>query len=246
MLEINKIYCMDCLKGLEQMEDNSVDITITSPPYNAGNNVRGNFYDEYSDNLPSDEYYNFIKSTVKELIRVNKHYVFFNFQVLSGNKLAYLQLLSDFKENIKDIIIWHKTSVQPSIQPTRLNSAFEFVIVFSKKELAEKQTFERAFFNNRVRGQLNNNVIYMKNASNETFDGRNENKAIYPVDFVKWFLQKFTDKGDLVLDPFMGSGTTAVACKELHRNYIGFELSQQYCDIANQRLDKWKGQATLF
>ena len=63
-----------------------------------------------------------------------------------------------------------------------------------------------------------------------------------PVELCRWILEKYSNEGDTVLDPFMGSGTTAVACKQLQRNFIGFELSQKYVDIANRRLQ----QDTLF
>lgn len=67
-----------------------------------------------------------------------------------------------------------------------------------------------------------------------------------PLLLIKEIIKNYTNKGDIILDPFMGSGTTAVACKELQRNFIGFEISKEYCDIANQRLEKWKGQERLF
>ena len=240
----NQIYCKDCLEGMKEMEEDSVDIVVTSPPYNIGTSVRGDMYSDYGDNLNQDDYLNFITKVLNELIRVTKGYIFFNFQILKDNKFAYLEILSKFKKNIKEIIIWHKKQVQPAIQPTCLSSAFEFVIVFAKKELCEKRSFERAFFNNREKGQLNTNVIYGDNVScvKEFNVNQGTNKAVFPKYFVKWFLKKFTIEGDLILDPFMGSGTVAVACKEMKRNYLGFEISEEYCSIARDKLT----QETLF
>ena len=115
MLETNRIYCIDCLEGMKQLEDNSVDLTITSPPYNAGTNIRGNFYEKYDDNL--DEYIcqEFISRVLKELIRVTKNYVFFNFQLLTTNKNAYLHILSEFKEG--DIHIFYIEVLPNGIEP---------------------------------------------------------------------------------------------------------------------------------
>jgi len=238
MLNLNTIYCGDCLELMKQLENDSINIVITSPPYNAGKNVRGNFYDEYSDNLSIEDYEKFISDTNRECIRVSK-YVFFNFQILTNNKLAYLSIFNTFKNNIKDIVIWNKSQVQPSIQPTMLNSKFEFVVVFAKEELCKSRVFERAFFNNRLPGlELNNNVIETNNAANESFEWSDENKAKFSKEFVEWFIKRFTDKWDIILDPFMGTGTTAVVCKQQHRNFIGIELSQDYIDTANNRLNK--------
>ncbi len=239
MLEINKIHYCNCIEGMKQIEDNSVDITITSPPYNAGKNVRGNFYSKYSDDLNQDDYYDFISGVLRELIRVTKNYVFFNFQILANNKKAYLKIISEFQDNIKEIIIWHKKQVQPAIQPTVLSSAFEFVIVFSDNLKAEKRAFERCFFNNREKGQLNKNIIYGDNSNCEKLDkNKSDNKAVFPKYFVRWFIDKFSQEGDLILDPFMGSGTTAIVAKENKRNYIGFEIDQNYIKEAQRRLNQ--------
>jgi DNA modification methylase len=97
-------------------------------------------------------------------------------------------------------------------------------------------SFERCNFNNRLKGQHNNNIIYGNNSSNEKFNGKSEHKAIYPVYLIEKILNMFTFDNDIILDPFMGSGTTAVACQNLNRRFIGFELEQRYVDIANQRL----------
>jgi len=139
-MEFNKIYNEDCLQFMKKLPDNYVDLVITSPPYNAGCNVRGYFYNEYKDDLTEEEYYNFICKTIKQLIRVTKYYVFFNFQLLSGNKNAYLRIFS--KEN------------------------------------------------------------------------------------------------DIILDPFIGTGTTAYVSKMMNRNFIGCEINKEYVDIANKRLSQ--------
>jgi site-specific DNA-methyltransferase (adenine-specific) len=239
-LELNKIYCMDCLQGMKLMDDNTVDICITSPPYNIGKSVEGNKYKEYKDNLSQDEYYIFIKNVLTEIIRVTKHYVFLNFQILSTNKLCYLSILNDFKLNIKDIMIWHKKQFTPAISQTCLGSSFEFIIILSKKEKSINRTFERAFFNNREKGQLNSNVIYGNNMSCEKQFNKNneENRAVFPEYLVKKLLNMFSKEHDIIFDPFMGSGTTAYVSKMNNRNFIGFDISRQYCDIADKRLQQ--------
>lgn len=233
---------MDCLEGLKLMSDDSATITITSPPYNLEKqiNTNSNIYSQYEDNLSEEEYYIFIKKVITELIRVTKYYVFFNFQILSNNKSAYLKIISDFKENIKDIIIWHKKQFTPPIQPTVLGSEFEFVFVFTKKEFAQKKSFEYAFFNNREKGQLNGNVIYGNSASffktTADYNIKGQNKATFPKYFVRWFVDKFTAPGDIILDPFMGSGTTAIVAQENGRFFIGFEIEQAQIDLSFSKL----------
>jgi DNA modification methylase len=243
MIEKNKIYCIDCLEGMKQLPDNFVDLTITSPPYNVGTSIRGNFYKQYSDDLTTDQYYNWIKEVMQETIRITKYYTFFNFQLLKDNKLAYLQLMSDFKENIKDIIVWNKAQCQPSIQPTQLSSKFEFILVLSKKENCSSRVFERANFNNRKVGQINTNVIEGNNAGiKEGLTEKGDNKATFPLYFVNWFLDKFAQPGDTIFDPFNGSGTTTLCSKLKGYNYLGFELEQAQVDLAKSRLN----QTSLF
>ena len=239
-MEPNNIYCMDCLEGMKKMADDLVDISVTSPPYNLGVSTRGNLYGGYHDDMTMDEYYIFIRDVLKEMIRVSKYYVFFNFQLLSTNKMAYLNIISEFRNNIKDIIIWHKKQFAPAIQPTCLGSAFEFIIVFTKKEMAKNRSFERAFFNNHEKGQLNGNVIYGDNMSctNQTVIPDSDNKAAFPEYLVRYFVDKFTDKNDIILDPFMGTGTVAYVAKLAGRRYIGFDIDQKYIDAANERLSQ--------
>lgn len=241
-IEPGNLYCIDCLEGMRAMEDNSVNISITSPPYNIKHLIRYDkknnkyyhqkVYEKYKDDV--DNYGQFISELVGEMIRVSKHYVFFNIQMLLGNKLDIINLLTKYKNNLKDVIIWNKTNVQPAINKTQLSSQFEFIFVFAKEEYCNSKPFEYAFFNNREKGQLNTNVITGKNASREANDCRNF--AVFPEYIPKWILEKFTKEGDVVLDPCSGSGTTAVVCKKYKRIPICFDIDQTYIDYAKKRL----------
>lgn len=248
MVDVNKIYAMDCVAGMQQyLSDNSVDCVFTSPPYNLGRSYRGGevvkIYDLYDDDLSQEEYYLFIKRVLAELLRVTKYYVFFNFQMLTNNKKAYLQIMGDFKDNIKDVIIWNKKQCEPSIQPTCLSSKFEFIVVFAKKEYCTKRSFERANFNNRIKEKILYNVWEGNSASAKELNTiYSSNKAVFPQYLVREFIKNFTREGDIVLDPFMGTGTTAVVCKHERRNYIGFEIEENLIKIAEERLK----QANLF
>jgi len=226
------------------MEDNSVTHTITSPPYNLSTSIRKackttKIYQDYEDNLNTDEYYQFIYNTIKECIRVSQYYVFFNFQMLKNNQKVYFKILNDFSENIKEIIIWNKTNSVPAMNPTCLTSSFEFIIVFTDKKKSLNRSFEKANFHNRIKGNgINSNVITTNTSYSEKFQGRELHKAIFPEHLINNLINKFVSKDDIVFDPFIGTGTTAVCCKKYSINYIGFEISKEYCDIAEERLKK--------
>lgn len=238
-MKVNEIINDDCLKVMSEMSDSCVDVTITSPPYNAGENIRGTFYKEYEDNMDEEAYYQFIKKTIEESIRVTKYYVFFNFQILSTNKHAYLRIMNDFRFNIKEVMVWCKKQVQPAIQPTCLSSGFEFILVFTKPDMASKRTFERAFFNQRLSGSENKNYnyIYGDSASiTELAVDKGTNKATFPRYLVRWFIDRFTQKDDIVFDPFMGSGTTAIVAQQNQRRYFGCELDKEQVALAKKSL----------
>jgi len=233
---INKIICTDCLTSLAKMQEDSVDICITSPPYNISTRIgEGNVYDEYEDNLSMQQYQEFIFKVIDELLRVTRYYIFWNIQMLSSNKLAVLNIFSKYKDNIKEICIWAKTNSPPASSENTLSNQFEFIIVLSKYDRIGKQ-FQRAFFSNRIKGQENIANCIIKPAQHDNLC--NEHKATFPEWLPEFFIEHFTREQDIVLDPFIGTGTTGYVAKMMNRRFIGFELSQNYCDFANKRLNQ--------
>ena len=240
MLEVNNIYNMDCLEGLKLLSDNSIDLVVTSPPYNMRTRIRnGEYttreksehfskkYEHFSDDLTIEEYYEFHKNVLTELLRVSKC-VLWNYQIVTGSKSAVFKLIGDFADQIKDIIIWEKTG-QPAMHEQVLNSCYEFIIIFEgdnkKGRCITNSQFKRGTMNNVLKGYKKNNNI-------------KGHGACFPVELVKDLVNAFSKEGDIVLDPFMGSGTTAVAALECNRKYIGFEIIQEYVDFANDRIQK--------
>jgi len=231
---------MDCLTGLRQLPDDSVDITITSPPYNMRTRIRNGEYTEreksehfskkykyFDDALTIEDYYNFHKDVIKECLRVGRM-LFWNIQIVTGSKEAIFKLIGDFNKNIKDIVVWDKGNGQPAMHDSVINRATELIIIFEKDAKAGR-AFSKSYFK---RGTLSDIWRFKRP---KAIDGHG---ACYPIELVKTILGGFTKEGDLILDPFMGSGTTAVASKQLNRNFIGFEISQEYCKIAEQRLSQ--------
>ena len=129
----------NCLDVLKTLEDNSIDLTVTSPPYNMRTRIRnGKYttrekgehfskkYKHFDDALPIDEFYRFHSSVLKELLRVSK-VVCYNFQIVTGSKEAFFKIIGDFNKDIKDIIIWDKNTGQPAMHSNVLNSCYEMV-----------------------------------------------------------------------------------------------------------------------
>jgi site-specific DNA-methyltransferase (adenine-specific)/modification methylase len=229
MLEINKIYQMDCLEGMKQMEDNSVNIVVTSPPYNVGGKYLG-----YKDKSGFCDYFIFIRNVLDELLRVTKTYTFFNFSILENNKETYLNILSNYRENVKEIFIWAKTK---SGSWTLVNEKshicgqlFEFIICFAERGRAKNRKFE-VFNNPNISTVLFKPSIKQKENKIESI-----HNATFPLWLPEFFISSFSNEGDIVLDPFMGSGTTAVACKRLNRKFIGFDIQKEYVEYAMNRV----------
>lgn len=160
-------------------------------------------------------------------MRVSKC-ICYNYQCVTGSKEAFFKLLGDFAPYIKDIMIWEKTG-QPAMHEKVLNSCYEFVVILesdgNKGRVINSAQFARGTQNNIIKGFKKNNNV----------DGHG---ACFPLDFAKKLITLFSKEGDLVLVPFMGSGTTAVAAKLTNRNYIGFELIENYVKIAEDRIKK--------
>lgn len=235
-MEINKIYCESNLETMARMPDNFVDIVITSPPYNTGGKSlsTGNFYKEYKDNLEDKQYRDFIFKNVSELLRVTKYYIFYNFQILSNNKSIYLEFMNYFKENIKDICIWKKQAVA-QIQKGKMATGYEFIVILGKDS---KMNFD---YNNFPENNYVPNIQTWYKKESITGHG-----ATMPVEMARYFIEYFSKEGDLVYDPFMGTGTTAISCVMQKRNYIGSEITKEYIDLSNKRLEPYLTQKTLF
>lgn len=240
MMELNKIYCENCLDTMARMEDNSVDFVITSPPYNVGRNnmVEAKYDSKGTDTISESEYTQFLIGAVRELTRVSKYYVFFNIQMLSANKYSIIDLLFYCKDVFKERFVWDKSQVAPAIEPGVLNSKFEDVYVFTKLN-PHKRKFDRCNF---PQGRLNNVINGNNNSSNESSE---KHRAGFPIYFPTFFIKHFTNEGEIIYDPFMGSGTTALACIKTNRNFIGSEISQTYVDLARKRIDQALRQEKL-
>ena len=234
MLEVNKIYCMDCLEGMKQLDDKSIDLVLTDPPYNIGQDdkltkkngiVQSNksCWGEW-DNLEYNSYLKFIESLMKECNRLMKDSASF-IMFYDRFDMTYIR---DFGKNLG----WHtlnfyalvKNNPLPNMRKSGFCSGFELAIIFNKNKKQRKFNFLKQ--TEMINYFKYNNTIHKTSHPTEK-----------PLEPLRRFCKILSCENDIVLDPFMGSGSTAVACKQTGRRFIGFEVNQEYVDIANKRLE---------
>ena len=233
----------DCLERMKEIESGSVDMILTSPPYNMNLRIRnGKYcsrqivkeistkYESFDDNLSIGDYFEFNKKVLTECLRVSD-LVFYNVQFLTGNKPALFKLMGEFHDKIKELIIWDKVNAQPAIGKNVMNSQFEVLIVLQNSK-PESRAFSRGQFD---RGTLSN-VWNIKRGKKV----HKSHGAVFPIELAEKVIKNFCSpvaEMATVLDPFMGTGTTGVACKNLDRNFIGIEMDEGYFKIAEDRID---------
>jgi DNA modification methylase len=267
MIELNKVYNEDCLKTMFNIEDESLDLTVTSPPYDDlrtyNNHISGKKteYNGYSFDF---------ENIAKELFRVTKEGGIVVWVIGDGTEngsetgTSFRQALY-FKEigfNLHDTMIYMKNNFSnPS--SNRYHQIFEYMFVFSK---GKPKTFNPikdrknvyggqvgSWGKNTSRqkdgsmverkkkiineyGQRYNIWTYKTSKNGQEDEIAYKHPAIFPIQLVKDHIMSWTNEGDLVYDPFMGSGTTAKAAIQKKRNYIGSEISKEYFDIIEKRL----------
>lgn len=238
----------DCVNLIKDLSDSSVDLVVTSPPYDTLRKYQGYSFD--------------FKSLAKELYRVIKDGGVVVW-IVSDKTINGSESLTSFKQaiyfneigfNVYDTMIWRKPN--PSV-PTegRYYNAFEYMFVLSKgkpKSLnficdKENKGYGKTYYSDtrmnpeeRKKNTIKKTVGQYSRRHNvwDIAIGNNPTKhpAVFPLQLVKDHIVTWSEENDLVLDPFAGSGTTGIACIQTNRNFIGFEISEDYCLMANERI----------
>jgi DNA modification methylase len=218
------------------MDGKRAAMAFTSPPYNAGKSeaLSGNThsgdnkYNEYNDNQSKSQYLDLLIGFTNNAI-ANAEYLICNIQTLAGNKIALIEYLYQYKDNFIDVAIWDKVHGQPAMAANVMNSVWEYMFFISSKEKAT-----RAIPNGNFRGTIQNIYRGKPNRNNEF---SSVHAATFPIDLPEWVLQ-FTKEKDIVLDQFLGTGTTMVAAHQLNRKCYGMELDPKYCQVIVDRMHK--------
>ena len=214
MLEINKVYNMDCAEGLKQLGDKSTTISFTDPPYNLGKD-----YGEYKDNR--QDYLQWMSQVINEMKRVSQKGIIL---------LLGYQILKDFWDMLPEarLIIVHRRAIGGFD-----NDYFRMY----RPVLSTVKPVQRSYdFWNDVR--FVSEGYYCR-------EPHFEHPARTSDDFTSKVIKTYTTEGDTIFDPFMGVYTTAVCCKKLRRNFIGFEINPAYCKIGEERLTKTQASKNL-
>ena len=231
------IYNADCLDVLATLPDNSIDAVVTSPPYNKkgllGKKGKGNqvwdkheiTYNSYEDNLPEDTYQKWMVEVLDELWRVVKPNgsIFYNHKPRRHKNTAHLpfEFVSKSKAPLYQLIVWDRRN-SPNLRNDHLVPTTEHLYWLRKdKPKVFRQNLNREFV-----GEVW--TIPPKK--------QNGHPAPFPEQLVNNCLLLSTEEGDVVLDPFMGSGTTGVAAQNLNRQFIGVEKDKIYYEQAKARM----------
>lgn len=256
MLDLNKIYCGDNLTLIKQLDDDCIDLTVTSPPY---------------DNLRTYNWFTWdFEGLAKELFRVTKIggvvvWVVADATVNgseTGTSFRQALFFIECGFNLHDTMIWKKdTCGMPS--KVRYGQSFEYMFIFTKGKLKTFNPIKdrvNKYAGSKIHGTYRDkhgemhkregawaeHVIPEVGARFNVWDISTEKKnktghpAVFPLSLARDHILSWSNPDDIILDPFMGSGTVALACKETERNYIGFEISFEYIELANSRLNKEK------
>ena len=269
-LYLNKIICGDCVQVMREMPDNCVDLVITSPPYadNRKKTYGGVPPDKYAEwFLPvSHEILRVLKSSgtfilnIKEKVVGGERSTYVLELILEMRKQGWLWT---------EEFIWHKKNCFPGKWSNRFRDSWERCLQFNKDkkfamyqdavkvpigpwaesrlknlsetDLTRDEAKNKSGFGKKVSNWLGKDMVYPTNVLHLSTQCSNKNhSAAFPEELPAWFIKLFTEARDVVLDPFAGSGTSAVAAKKLGRNYIGIDIMREYCDLSENNLKNIK------
>ena len=233
----HRVMCGDSTKDLDRLMIKNAKITVTSPPYNMGINARATDKDVTSKYKNSDDnmenYLEFLCLFTKSCMKYSK-YTFVDIQQLAGNKLDFIDYLYTFKHNFCDRIIWDKEQAAPALAKNITNSQFEDILIFRTKinpsrSINTGKQFHGTISNiYRGRPQKNNDIADI-------------HKATFPLHLPSFIIKNFSVKNDIIIDPFLGSGTTLIACEQTKRICYGMELDPAYVDVIVKRFINYLG-----
>ena len=238
-IEVNKIYCGDCVKLMKEIDNGYVDLTVTSPPY---------------DKLRKYEGYTFdFEKVAQELYRVTKEHGVVVWVVgdatvkgsETGTSFKQALYFKSIGFNLHDTMIYEKnSSTFPAKRDgDRYTQIFEYMFIFSKGRPKCNLLLDKS---NKWAGvtAFDKSIPPVPDFSARTniwryvtsFDDKTGHPAVFPEELVKDHILSWSNEGDIVLDPMCGSGTTLKVAKLLDRNYIGIDVSKKYCSIAKKRI----------
>ena len=265
---LNKIICGDCLDAMKKLPEDCVDLIVTSPPYadNRKNTYGGISPDKYVEwFLPiSREMLRILNPAgtfilnIKEKVVDGERSTYVLELILEMKKQGWLWT---------EEFIWHKKNSFPGKWSNRFRDSWERCLQFNKNkkfamyqdavkvpigswaksrlknlsdtDLIRDEAKNKSGFGKKVSNWLDKDTVYPTNVLYLSTQCSNKNhSAAFPEELPAWFIKLFTERGETVLDPFVGSGTTAVASKKLGRNYIGIDIMREYCDLSEANLEK--------
>jgi len=251
-MEFNKIYNEDNLITLDRFDDDIIDLTITSPPYNVdlGNNkYNKTSYDIYNDNKEHKEYIEWLRVIFSKVYQKTKSGGRCVINVGDGSNgripthSDIIQMMVNLKWIPTATIIWDKNNVSSRTAWGSFNSPsspsfptpFEYILVFSKYDRRLQYKGET---------DLTKEEFIAWSLAKWSFTGESGKKighpAPFPVELPLRCMKMFSWKDSIIYDPFMGSGTTAIACIQTGRQYVGSEISNHYYELSGDRIKKYK------
>lgn len=256
----------DCTKELKKMEDNSIDLIFTSPPYA---DQRKNTY----GGIHPEQYVKWFLPISGELLRVLKPTGSFVLnikeRVVNGERHTYvLELILEMRKQgwlWTEEFVWHKKNCYPGKWPNRFRDAWERLLQFNKnkkfkmiqeavmvpigdwaatrlKNLSQTdkvrdESKAGSGFGKKIANWLNRDKAYPTNVLHLATECANRNhSAVFPEALPEWFIKLFTEEGDWILDPFMGVGTTIKVAQRLKRNSIGIEIQSNYYNMVLEQV----------
>lgn len=248
---VNKIFCKSS-ESMNELPDNSVHLMITSPPYNVGK--------DYDDNLSLEEYRALLQRVFKETYRVLVPGGRACINIANLGRKPYIPLHSFIIEDMHEIgflmrgeIIWDKgSSASPSTawgtwlkanNPV-LRDVHEYILIFSKDSFTRKNPTKRKSTISKEEFLEFTRSVWHFSAERAKKVGH---PAPFPVELPYRLIQLYSFEGDVVLDPFAGSGTTSIAALKTNRKYIAYDIDKNYGDLAEKRINQFlQKQITLF
>lgn len=251
-----KIYNEDCLVTMEHLSPQSVDVALTSPPYNTSRGIVGadsynhkneSRYDVFTEFESNDDYYNFTIKVFNHFDKILKPNGVIIYNISYGNEnteclfLTIAEILKHTSFTIGDHICWKKNNAIPNnVSSNKLTRIWENVFIFCRKSEfntyhCNKKIISHSKTSQKIYENLFNFVTAKNNDENCPY-----NKATYSTELCQKLLKLYAPlpKDTVVYDPFMGSGTTAVACRNLKINCYGSEISENQVKWAYNRIEK--------